>query len=104
MFIKWAASIGADTEKVIRIILESKKHPEQAYKSCVGILSYAKKAGNESLNLACRRADQYCSYSYRTIKNILTNNYERLTENEQSEYQLPLHDNIRGAEYYAKAE
>jgi transposase len=104
MFIKWAASIGADTEKVIRIILESKKHPEQAYKSCVGILSYAKKAGNESLNLACRRADQYSSYSYRTIKNILTNHYERLTENEQSEYQLPLHDNIRGAEYYAKAE
>jgi transposase len=100
-FISWAQSVGEETEKVINIILESKTHPEQAYKSCIGILSYGKKVGYKRLNLACRRADQYGSYSYRTIKNILTGNYDSLSEYEQSQYQLPLHENIRGAEYYS---
>ena len=99
-FIGWAHSIGEETEKVINKILESKTHPEQAYKSCIGILSYGKKVGYDRLNLACQRADKYGSYSYRTIKNILTNNYDSLSKDEQSQYQLPLHENIRGAEYY----
>lgn len=102
-FIGWAHSIGEETEKVINKILESKTHPEQAYKSCIGILSYGKKVGYHRLNLACQRADKYGSYSYRTIKNILTNNYDSLSNDEQSQYQLPLHENIRGAEYYNKS-
>jgi transposase len=100
-FINWAASVGAETEKVINIILESKTHPEQAYKSCVGILSFGKKVGYQRLNRACRRADQYGSYSYRTIKNILNGNYDSLTKDEQVQYQLPIHENIRGANYYS---
>jgi transposase len=99
-FIGWAQSVGQETEKVISIILASKVHPEQAYKSCIGILSYGKKVGYERLNLACRRADQYGSYSYRAIKSILTGNYDSLSKDEQEPYQLPLHENIRGAEYY----
>jgi transposase len=99
-FIGWARSVGQETEKVISIILASKAHPEQAYKSCIGILSYGKKVGYERLNLACRRADQYGSYSYRAIKSILTGNYDSLSKDEQVQYQLPLHENIRGAEYY----
>ena len=100
-FIGWAQSIGKETEKVINIILESKTHPEQAYKSCIGILSYGKKVGYDRLNLACRRADQYGSYSYRAIRNILTGNYDSLSKEEQRQYQLPLHENIRGADYYS---
>lgn len=100
-FISWAKEVGQETEKVINIILESKTHPEQAYKSCIGILSYGKKVGYDRLNDACRRADRYRSYSYRAIKNILTGNYDSLSKDEQVQYQLPLHENIRGAEYYA---
>ncbi len=99
-FIGWAKSVGQETEKVISMVLESKTHPEQAYKSCIGILSYGKKVGYERLNRACRRADQYGSYSYRTIKNILTGNFDSLSLDELSQYQLPLHENIRGSEYY----
>ena len=99
-FIGWAQSVGAETEKVISTILASKKHPEQSYKSCLGILSFGKKVGYERLNLACRRADQYGSYSYRTIRNILTGNYECLPYEEQSPYTAPHHENIRGAQYY----
>jgi transposase len=99
-FIGWAQSVGRYAEKVITKILDSKAHPEQAYKSCVGILSYGKKIGYERLNLACRRADEYGSYSYRTIKNIIVGNYDKLSRDEQNQYQIPLHENIRGSEYY----
>lgn len=100
-FINWAHSVGQETEKVISIILTSKTHPEQAYKSCIGILSFGRKVGYERLNLACRRADEFGSYSYITIKNIITKNLDLLSKNEQMQYQIPLHENIRGAEYYS---
>jgi transposase len=99
-FLGWASSVGPETELVIRKILDSKTHPEQAYKSCLGILSYGKKVGYERLNQACRRASEFGSYSYRTVKNILSRNYDSLFEDEQKQYISPLHSNIRGAEYY----
>jgi transposase len=99
-FLSWASSVGELTVKVNSIILESKTHPEQAYKSCVGILSYGKKVGYERLEQACRRADEFGSYSYRTIKNILTNNYDSLSKEKQNQYQLPIHENVRGSQYY----
>ena len=101
MFIGWAASIGAETEKVVRIILAGKQHPEQAYKSCLGILSYGKKVGYERLNNACRRADEHGSYSYRTVKTILTSNLDSLSKDNHYQHQLPIHENIRGSQYYS---
>jgi hypothetical protein len=49
---------------------------------------------------ACRRADEFGGYSYRTVKNILTKNYDTLSKEQKNQYQLPTHENIRGAEYY----
>ncbi len=101
-FITWARAIGAETETVINEVLSSKKHPEQAYKSCIGILSYGKKVGYERLNRACNRAIQFNSYNYRTIKNILASNYDKISLEDEIEYQTPNHENIRGAQYYGK--
>jgi transposase len=100
-FISWARQVGQETESFIKIILETKSHPEQAYKSCVGILSYNKKVGSERLNLACRRADEFGSHSYKAVKNILNGAYERLSTQELSQYKTPEHENIRGADYYS---
>jgi len=98
-FLSWASGVGEETRTVIEKILQSKQHPEQAYKSCVGILSFAKKTGNERLNNACKRAIHYQSYNYMSIKNIL----DKALDKEQileHQYALPLHDNIRGKDYY----
>ena len=73
-FLNWAGSIGEDTQRMIEIILSLKKHPEQTYKTCLGILNSARKYGNDKLNRACKRALYYECYSYRRIKNILENN------------------------------
>lgn len=100
-FLSWAEKIHEDVKLYILKILNRKQHPEQAYKSCVGILSFAKKVGNERLIKACQRALGYGIYNYKTIQSILEKGIDKYTEAEENEQlQMPLHDNIRGKNYY----
>ena len=98
-FLNWAENIHEDVRLYILKILSRKQHPEQAYKSCVGVLGFAKKVGNERLIKACQRALGYGLYNYKTIQKILENGLEDLPD-ENEQLQMPLHDNIRGEEYY----
>ena len=84
------------------ISLEKKHHPEQAYKSCVGVLSFAKKAGKERLINACKRALDYGYYNYKIIQTILEKGLDHYpeTSEESSQLEMPLHENIRGENYY----
>jgi transposase len=63
--IDWAATIGPATGEVVACILKNKPHPEQGYRSCLGLIRLAKAAGPERMENACRRALHYelCSYS-----------------------------------------
>lgn len=98
-FIDWGASIHEDVKQLIAHILDKKQHPEQAYKSCMGILSLAKKVGNERLIKACTRALEYGIYNYMIVQTILEKGLDRL-DHHASEEDLPEHENIRGKEYY----
>lgn len=99
-FIGWAASIHEDVKLYIIKILDRKQHPEQAYKSCVGILSFAKKVGDERLIKACQRALNYGIYNYKTIQKILENKLDAQPQEPVEQLQMPLHENIRGEGYY----
>ena len=101
-FISWAAGISPKVESYIRKIIAKKVYPEQAYRSCVGILSFSKKAGKERLIKAVERADYYGVYNYKTIKNIIEGKLDTLVKPEEQEFQTSLgfHENIRGAESY----
>ncbi len=98
-FIGWAAHIDPIVETYIRKVLENKSYPEQTYRSCVGILSFEKKAGRERLIAACRRATEYGAFNYKVIEQIIHNKLDRQPVDAQQGI-LPLHDNIRGPEYY----
>lgn len=100
-FISWAEGIDQEVKKYILRILASKPYPEQAYRSCVGILSLDKKAGRKRLIAACRRAAHFGAYNYKTIQGIITNHLdEQPLPGEQLSMSLPDHENIRGAENY----
>lgn len=83
-------------------IIESRNHPEQAYKSCLGILSFEKKVGTERLVNACKRALDFKIYNFKNIQNILDNSLDKISiEHEmEQEQDLPEHNNIRGKNYY----
>jgi len=98
-FIEWAGHIHPDVKAYICNVLENKSYPEQTYRSCVGILSFEKKAGRERLIAACQRATAFGAYNYKVIQQIIDNKLDRL-DNKKVNLTLPLHDNIRGPEYY----
>jgi transposase len=100
-FINWAASIHEDVRLYVLKVLDRKQHPEQSYKSCMGILGFAKKVGPERLTKACQRALGYGAYNYKTIQKILEQQLDLRDEPaETDQLQMPLHDNIRGENYY----
>ena len=98
--IGWAAKIGQDVKEMTVKLLESREHPEQAYRVSLGIISLAKKYGNSRVNKACARALYYKLYKYKAVKNILEKGLDRIEEEPESSQLLPLHSNIRGADYY----
>lgn len=101
-FISEAGAIHKDVEDYITKVLEHKTYPEQAYKSCAGILSFARRVGAKRLINACRWADSYGLYNYPAIEKILNNRQDELPlpEDDATLQNMPLHDNIRGKEYF----
>jgi len=99
-FIDWGASIDDDVKQIIINILEKKQHPEQAYKSCMGILSLTKKVGKERLIKACTRALGYGIYNYKIVQNILEKGLDKIAPDDDQLKETPKHNNIRGKEYY----
>jgi transposase len=98
---QWAAKTGPATEKLIRTVLASRKHPQQAYRSCLGILRLGKAYGDERLEAACRRALTLGSCRYKSLESILKHRLDEQPLDEQQELSLPdTHDNIRGPAYY----
>ena len=99
----WAGNIGDDTLRAISHILESKPYPEQAYKSSLGVLSLAKKYGNDILNITCRKACNMERVNYifisKEIKKIKEQN-DANRDLKQLSLLPEIHENIRGREYY----
>jgi transposase len=98
-FLSWAARIDPKVKDYISMILYNKTYPEQAYRSCVGILSQEKKVGKQRLIDAIDRAISYGAYNYKIIDRILKGGLDRLKE-EEPQTSLPFHENIRGADSY----
>jgi len=98
----WAAKTGPATEKLIQTVLMSRKHPQQAYRSCLGILRLGKAYSDARLEAACRRRALILgSHSYKSIESILKHRLDDKPIAEQQELALPEdHDNIRGPSYY----
>lgn len=100
-FITEAAAIHDTVKVYIEAILETKAHPEQAYKSCAGILNLQRKVGKERLINACKRALSYEVYNYPILLQILEKHLDHFSEDEkESPEEMPEHENIRGSSYY----
>jgi hypothetical protein len=95
-FLKWANEIGPATVQCVQAILGSRKHPEQAYRACLGVLNLANRHGQERLERACRQALPGQLVSYQEIKDLL----DHLPEAAEPLPVPPAHDNLRGQTYY----
>ena len=98
--IDWAQKIGPQTALLVQKIIDTRTHPEHAYRSCLGILRLEKHYSGQRLENACLRALKFAALSFKALRNILENGLDRLEEKEASTATLPAHDNIRGGQYY----
>ncbi len=98
----WADNTGPAASRVVADLLASMPHPEQGYRSCLGLQRLSKRYGTDRLEAACDRADKLGSCRYRTVRNILASGMDRVPLHDQYIGSVPTHDNIRGAAYYAK--
>ena len=101
--LNWAVSIGPATRDVVQYQLTAKPHPEMGYRTCLGLLSLARKYGNDRLEAACRRAVAIHSLTRKSVKSILEAGLDRqpsLDFNVALDPLVPVHVNVRGSKYY----
>lgn len=98
---KWASkAAGAYTAKAIDAIIDSRQFPEQAYKSCMGIMKLSKYYPPERLEKACRMVLESGTVRYNSIKSILEKGLDKIHYLEGEPRKNLVHENIRGNEYY----
>ena len=96
-----AAAIGPNTEAMIIAVMARRRHPEQGYRSCLGILKRLRGVEPERAEAACARAVELGALSSKSLGSILDNNLDRKPKGAAAVTALPLfHANIRGGGYY----
>lgn len=102
--LSWAQGIGPHTHRVADHLLTSKPHPEQGFRSCLGLRKLAKQFTSARLEKACRRGLAIGSPTYTSLRSILKNGLEgQPLPSRQARTPsppVPNHHNIRGSGYY----
>jgi transposase len=98
----WAGTVGPQTRRLAEAILLERPHPEQGYRSCLGILRLGKQYGAERLEAACARAYAVGARSSRHVATILQYGMDRLPvrADEPAQAGGVVHEHVRGAAYY----
>jgi transposase len=93
-FVSWAEKTGIKTREYIAWLLERKEHPEQAYRTCAGILRIGAAVKLQVMEEICAQALAHNIYSYAYFSKML----------ESMKRQEPIiHENLRGKDYYQEA-
>jgi len=100
--INWAKTMGESTADLVKIILTVRKHPEQGYRSCMGILRLEKRYSKERLESACKRALGIRGYSYKSVESILKHGLDKERAPELETQVATPHENIRGSKYFVE--
>jgi transposase len=103
--INWGETAGPQTAQLVRRILETRAHPEQGYRSCLGLMRLAKRYPQERMEAACRRALESGACSYKSVNSILEKGLDQVPYG--GAVRTPTyskHANIRGPQYYSEEE
>lgn len=99
--VAWAHKTGPATAELITYVLERRRHPQQGFRSCLGILRLGKHYGEARLEAACVRALRIGATTFKSVESILKHNLDLQPVPATAQTELPLaHDNVRGPEYY----
>jgi len=100
--VRWAESTGPKTALLVDGIMTQWPHPEQGFRSCLGVMRLGQRYGDDRLEAACARALAIRSYSYRSVESILRKGLDRkpLLEPVSEANTDRRHEYLRGPDYY----
>lgn len=99
-FLKWAEGIGPNTKAFVELLFASRQVPEQAIRSCLGVLNLPKKYSSERLEQACGIAVQHRIASFQRLRRLLEKGVDLKSQSNDSDVSPLQHDNIRGGSYF----
>lgn len=105
--VQWAEQTGPSVAGLVAQVMTTRVHPQQGFRSCLGILRLGQRYGSERLDAACRRALSLGASSYKSVRSILETGLDQQGEEaiEPAQATPPLvHENLRGAAYYGEQE
>jgi len=96
--LNWAEKIGPQTTQFVQAIIASRRCPEQAFRSCLGILRLSSQVSASQMETACQLALRAKLLNYTGFKTTLQHLPEPQKQDASSP--MPAHENIRGESYY----
>lgn len=98
----WAKKMGESTAQLVEVIMASRPHPQQGFRSCLGILRLAKSYGESRLELACKRALHIGAHNYKSVESILKKKLDQqpLPSTPHKDVLPESHEYIRGQHYF----
>lgn len=100
--IKWAKTVGPNTSELVTKMMKMYKHPEVAFRACMGIIRLSDKYTEQRVDNASYRALRNRTISYKSVESILKNGLDLVPQEEPKEIPPIRHSNIRGTEYYSQ--
>lgn len=98
---RWASKIGNNTSEFIDHMIATRAFPQQAFRSCLGLLRMGQRFGEERLEKACAIALSAGATRYQQVESILKKRLDTLpNSHEQIQPIISEHENIRGSSYY----
>ena len=95
-----AGEIGPNATALVEVIMREKRHPEQGFRSCRGIVKLLERFDRERVEAACERALAIGTRSFSSVKSILDTKLDRKRPEKAAEGPAIVHDNIRGPTFY----
>lgn len=95
-----AEAIGPSAAALFERIMAERPHPEQGFRTCLGVLALKKVYGAERLEAACERAGLINARSVASVRSILKTGLDRAFLDDAPEPEPLRHANIRGRSYF----
>jgi transposase len=98
-FQRWARSIGANTEALVIAVLANRPHPEQGFRTCLGVLRLFRGIDPARAEAVAARALAIGALTYKSVASILKNKLDRAPPAAESSTVIE-HQNLRGPGYF----
>jgi transposase len=98
--VAYAEKIGPSVAALFEAVMADRPHPEQGFRTCLGILSLTRTYENARVDAACRRGVAIRARSVGSIRSILKNGLDRTFFDETEDREPVRHGNIRGRGYF----